>query len=175
MLLALVLLAQTTAATPAPSPTPPVAVAPATKLGGGFGQKAGAPPKTRVVITDDTMAAEKRGGSFSVSGQPAGTPSPGAKGAPAPHPASDEESSWKSRVSNLRSALTRAEADLDAADKANTVVSFGTPGHDYETLMAIRNAALVPYRTKVSELQRELDLLPEECRKSPGCQPGWVR
>lgn len=165
MLTVLVLLAQTVTATP---------TAPA-KLGGGFGQKSDLPQKTRVVITDDSMAAEKRGGSFSVSGAPAVTPLPGAKPGPTPRPANDEESSWRSRASNLRSALARAEADLDAVDKANTVVSFGTPGLEYDTLMAIRNSALAPYRARVAELRRELSSLPEDCRRTPGCQPGWVR
>jgi hypothetical protein len=87
----------------------------------------------------------------------------------------DEETAWKSRVAGLRAELAEASRELAAADANNTVVAWGGTGRDYETLMAVRNAALTPYRTRVMAIRRELASLPEECRRTAGCQPGWVR
>jgi hypothetical protein len=56
-----------------------------------------------------------------------------------------------------------------------TRISFGRPGHDHETLLAIRNAALSPHGIRLEELESALAAFPEECRKSPRCEPGWVR
>lgn len=73
MIAALVLvLAQTTAAKPTPTPAPFPGPAPA-KLSGGFGQKATAPGKARVVVTDQTLAQPSRAGTFSVAGKPIAT------------------------------------------------------------------------------------------------------
>jgi hypothetical protein len=105
-----------------------------------------------------------------MSSAPAATPAAG----PAP-PAPDEEAAWKARGARLRADLEKAQKDYDAADRAYTVVAFGRPGHDYETLMAIRNATLTPYRTRLEGIQAELAGFAEECRRTPGCQPGWVR
>lgn len=179
MITALVLvLAQATAATPAPSPvsTPAASPAPA-KLSGGFGQKPAAPGKARVVLTDHTLAPRSKAGTFSVAGArstPAPAPTEGREPREA-SPAPDAETRWKTRVSALRANLAEAEKELKAADDANTVVAFGELGHEYHMLMAMRNAALAPYRAKVASLRDELAGLPEECRRAPDCQPGWVR
>lgn len=175
MLLTLVLLAQTATAIPAPAPPP----APA-KLSGGFGQKAVAPGKARVTLTDQNVAQPGQGsgrGTFSVTGARAAAPAApaGPEAGGPPLPGDDVETVWKERIARLRAALAEAQAELDAADRANTVVAHGTPGRTYYLLMAIRDSALAPYRAKVASIRREMDGLPEECRKTPGCQPGWLR
>ena len=86
-----------------------------------------------------------------------------------------DEATWKARVATLRAELAQAEKDYDVADKANTVVAFGEAGNEYQTMLAIRHAALTPYRMKLDELRSALAALPEECRRTSGCQPGWVR
>ena len=168
-------LAQAAAAMPAPAPVSTPAATPApTKLSGGFGQKAAAPGKDRVVLTDRSLAPRSMAGTFSgagTRGSPAAGPTAG-RDAP---PEKSQEENWTTRVSGLREKLAQARKELDAADAANTVVAFGEPGSDYHILMAMRNAALAPYRAKVSELANELAGLPEECRKTIGCQPGWIR
>lgn len=122
------------------------------------------------------MEVPKGPGTFTVSGAPGSSPNPPTSpGAGAPASASDEEATWRSRAAKLRADLAQAQKDYDAADRANTVVSFGRPGHDYETLLAIRNAALAPYVMRLEEVQTALAALPEECRRAHGCQPGWVR
>lgn len=176
----LLVLSQAAAARPTPVPTavPSVNAAPmpSAKLGGGFGQKPAPAGKARVVIKDEDLAQPRTSGTFTVAGAtrmstaPAATPAAGT-----PSPATDEEVAWKARVARLRADLAKAQKDYDAADRANTVVAFGRPGHDYETLMAIRNATLTPYRTRLEEVQTELAGLHEECRRTAGCQPGWVR
>ena len=70
----------------------------------------------------------------------------------------DEETTWKARVARLRAA--------------NTVVAFGKPEHDYETLMAIRNPALTPYRTRLEEIRTALSGLPEEVPPNAGVPAG---
>ena len=182
--LALVL-AQTAVVTPGPaprttapaaSPTPAATPAAPRRLSGGFGQKPVSAGKGRVVIDEESLGSQRRGGTFSVVGSaPAARPTAGAPPAGSPAAPPDEEATWRSRVATLRADLAQAEKDYDAADRSNTVVSFGRPGVEYETLMAIRNAALTPYRMKLDEVRSSLAALPEECRKTSGCQPGWVR
>ena len=188
MLAAVLVLAQTVAATPSPvlptpTPVPTTAASPASppsatrKLSGGFGRKPEAPGKTKVVLTDETLPPTRKAGTFSVSG----TRTPAKTGVPVEGEGSEppvkagDEATWKARVATLRAALAQAEKDYDVADKANTVVAFGEAGNDYQTMMAIRNAALTPYRMKLDELRSALAALPEECRRTSGCQPGWVR
>lgn len=179
-LVLLVVLSQVAAARPTPAPEVGPAKSaptrPSAKLGGGFGQKAAPAGKARIVIKEEDLVQPRTGGTFTVASTraapsaPAATPSAGTL-----PPAPDEEATWRARVAGLRTDLAKARRDYDAADRANTVVAFGKPGHDYETLMAIRNATLTPYRTSLEEIQTALAGLPEECRRTPGCQPGWVR
>lgn len=188
MLAAVLVLAQTVAATPSPIPptptrVPTIAVSPASppsttrKLSGGFGRKPEAPGKTKVVVTDEALPRPRKAGTFSVSGTrtPAKTDVPVEGEGSEPPVKAGDEATWKARVATLRAELAQAEKDYDVADKANTVVTFGEAGNEYQTMMAIRNAALTPYRMKLDDLRSALAALPEECRKTPGCQPGWVR
>jgi hypothetical protein len=164
MLLTVALIAQLATATPAPPVT----------LSGGFGRPAvKAPARARLVITDASLPAPSRG-TFSVSGatQPvADLPAP--PEAPAAEP--DLETSWRERVARVRSELAEAEKEYEAVSMANTVVTHGRAGWQHSMLMAVRNAALAPSQAKVMNARRELYSLPEECRRTAGCQPGWVR
>ena len=188
MLAAVLVLAQTVAATPSPVPPTPTPV-PTTaassasppsatrKLSGGFGRKLEAPGKTKVVVTDEALTPSRKAGTFSVSGTrtPAKTGATAEVEGPEPTGKAGDEATWKARVATLRAELAQAEKDYDVADRANTVVAFGEAGNEYQTMMAIRNAALTPYRMKLDELRSALAALPEECRRTSGCQPGWVR
>ncbi|HPA53146.1 MAG TPA: hypothetical protein PLP50_16260 [Thermoanaerobaculia bacterium] len=186
MLAAVLVLAQSVAATPSPvpptlTPVPTTAASPASppsaarKLSGGFGRKQKAPGKTKVVLTDEALTPSRKTGTFSVSGTrtPAKAEIP-VDGSETPAKA-DDESTWKARVATLRVELAQAEKEYDVADRANTVIAFGEVGDEYHRMMAIRNAALTPYRIKLDELRSAFAALPEECRRAPGCQPGWVR
>lgn len=188
MLAAVLVLAQTVAAKPSPvpstpTPAPTTAESPASppaatrKLSGGFGRKPEAPGKTKVVLTDETLPPARKTGTFSVSGTriPAKTDVPVQGEGSEPPVKAGDEATWKARIATLRAELAQAEKDYDVADKANTVVAFGEAGNEYQTMLAIRNAALTPYGMKLDELRSALAALPEECRKTPGCQPGWVR
>jgi hypothetical protein len=165
-------LAQVAVATPLPTPSRPPA-----PLSGGFGQKAPSSGKAKVVITDGTLAPTGRGGTMSVSGTrsapPVGTPAAGT--AAAPTAATDDEASWRGRATSLRASLAAAEDDLGRAEAMNPVIMGGRPGYMVEVGASARNAALSPYRVRLMQLRGELAGLPEECRRTSGCQPGWVR
>lgn len=174
--LSFVVVAQIAIATPAPAP----------RLSGGFGAKpvTAAPAATRkapVVLTVGGRSPRSGEGTFSVAGvagtvEPTPTPTQAALGATGQLPAAiSDEAAWRERAAKLRADLSAAQAELDVADRAHTVVSHGPLGRDYYLLMAIRNSALAPYRARVASIRIELDGLPEECRKTVGCQPGWLR
>lgn len=169
----LLVLAQTATATPTPTPA---------ALSGGFGQKpasSSSPKKSKVVITDETIASPGRGGTLSVAGSraavPVGSPASGAAAPPAAPLASDEETIWRGRATSLRASFAAAEGDLARAEVANPIVLAGRGGYMYEVGASARNAALSPYRVRLMQLRSELAGLPEECRRTSGCQPGWVR
>lgn len=176
--------ASTAPPTPSPGPTPagtptqtPAVSRPAAprKLTGGFGLRP--TPRGPEAGDAETGAAASGAprGTFSIAG-PRTTPPPEARPTSAAEKvAPSEEATWRARVAGLRADLEQAEKDYARADAANTVVGWGRPGRDYETLMAIRNAALTPYLTRLAEIRAALAALPEECRTTPGCQPGWVR
>lgn len=178
MLLELALLAQAVVATPAPPTRPPTA---APRLSGGFGAKPGstaAQLKAPVVLAVGGRSSRAGSGTFNVAGvagseAPVPMPIPGAAGPPPV--ALTDEAAWRGRATKLRADLADAQGKLAVADAANTVVAHGKLGQDYYVLMAIRDNALAPHRARVAEITRELDGLPEECRKTAGCQPGWVR
>lgn len=136
---------------------------PAPKLGGGFGQPPTSVRKARVVISDEGTP------------RPAKAPVQAAVALPAMDAPADEESFWRGRYASLRADLSAAVADLARAEMMNPPVMAGRGGYMYEVGASARNAALSPYRMRVIELRAELDGLPEECRRTAGCQPGWVR
>jgi len=137
---------------------------PAPRLAGGFGQPKPAVARARVVISDAGVPRP--------AAAPYVAPAPGAPATPA----ADDEAAWRGRYASLRAAVREAQGEYDRASAVNTVISWGDRrGYGYETAMATRNAALTPYRTRLMSLRAELDSLPEECRRTPGCQPGWVR
>jgi hypothetical protein len=85
-----------------------------------------------------------------------------------------EEMYWKDRAARLRAeiAATIRERDEIAA-KIPTYVWTNRNGSQV-SMTAERDAAIAPYQVKIDRLQREMDGLPEECRKA-SCQPGWIR
>jgi hypothetical protein len=140
-------------------------------------------PTARISLTDSSLVPTGKGNfsvaRSSVSGGTVETPSAGPKkpGSPPadPTPASSDEDQWRSRAEKARAALSKAEADLAQADKDMTVVTFGKPGATHAILMGQREAALLPYRQKVRDAEAALAVIPEECRTTPGCSPGWIR
>jgi hypothetical protein len=128
----------------------------------------------------------------SAAPKPGGTPAPGAI-APAAAPVISEEQSWRDRKRKVDADVAAAKAALDAAEEtirpqvqqeghrigvvrnADGSTSMGWVGTEDGTAQAVREAALAPYRTRYAEAVAARDRLPEECRRSPGCQPGWVR
>ncbi len=165
---------------PSPAATPtgaPACARPAgpRKLSGGFGLKTVPPEADGANAANGGKASTDRRGTFSIAGPKTSSSSEPqarvAEGAEKP----SEETVWRGRVARLRAELGQAQKDYDRADAANTVVGWGKRGATYETLMAIRNAALTPYVTRLMETRAALDALPEECRKTQGCQPGWLR
>lgn len=136
---------------------------PAPKLGGGFGQPPTAVRKARVVISDVGVP------------RPASAPVQAAAAAPATDAPADDEARWRGRYASLRADLSAALSDLARAEMTNPPIMAGRGGYMYEVGASSRNAALSPYRMRVMELRAEFAGLPEECRRTPGCQPGWVR
>lgn len=140
-------------------------------------------PTARVSLTDASLVPAGKGNfSAARSSVSAGTvesPAAGPKkpGSPRtePTPTSSDEDQWRSRAEKARAALSKAEADLAQADKDMTVVTFGKPDATHEIRMSQREAALLPYRQRVREAAAALAVIPEECRTTAGCQPGWIR
>lgn len=84
------------------------------------------------------------------------------------------ERHWRERTARLKAELLQAKEERDEiAAKIPTYVWTNRNGSQV-ALTAERDAAIAPYQVKIDRLQRELDGLPEECRKA-GCQPGWIR
>lgn len=151
MILAALVLAQIVTATPAP------------KLAGGFGQPKPTIAHARVVISDEGVP------------RPAAAPvAAPALGLPTVRP-EDDEAAWRGRYASLRADLSAAIGDLARAEMTNPPIMAGRGGYMYEVGASTRNAALSPYRMRVMQLRAELTGLPEECRRTQGCQPGWVR
>jgi len=87
-----------------------------------------------------------------------------------------DEKRWRGRKAKLEADLAAAQKEYDTASAMNTVTTSGDPNApEYQAMLAARNAGLTPYRMKLEAVTRELLGLPDECRHSPGCQPGWVR
>jgi hypothetical protein len=176
MLLALVLLAQTAAATPALV----ASSVPLRKFSGGFGRTAtvGAP---RVTIgPDDVKAAPTPAPEPYVPGLRSAAPAPvvAAAKAPAaaPAPAVSDEDQWRGRYEAAKAKLASALAQLHQAERTwGDVVSFGQRTQAHEIMLAERDTALLPFRMKVQDAERELGAIREECRRTTGCAPGWVR
>jgi hypothetical protein len=136
---------------------------PAPKLKGGFGQPKPTVTRARVVISDEGVPRP-----VSLPGQPV---TAGALAVPL----ADDEARWRGRYASLRADVAAAVADLARAEMTNPPIMAGRGGYMYEVGASTRNAALSPYRMRVMQLRAELDGLPEECRRTAGCQPGWVR
>ncbi|KAA0253411.1 hypothetical protein FBQ97_00770 [Acidobacteria bacterium ACD] len=161
-------------AAPTPTPRPVATIAPKvigeTQSDSGLGAAAKKIKLNRNVSFDQNVVPDPPA--------PTATPKPGAAPAVTPH-ASDvltDEKRWRDRKAKLEADLAAAEKEYDKASALNTVSTTGDPNApEYQAMLAARNAALTPYRMKVDELRRELTGLPEECRRTIGCQPGWVR
>lgn len=171
-MIALVLLAQI-AATPAATPTPAPVVA------AGTGQT-----RTLADVARERKLGKKGvvGGTLSVAGAPAPLAGAGARaGAPAPQAGGTvataaDEAMWTQRAISARVELSAAQAALAQADAslpAAAAIGWGaraSAAMQYQ----VREAALLPYRQRVSEAQAKVNVLQEEARRA-GAAPGWVR
>lgn len=119
-----------------------------------------------------------RGGTLSVSGAPvsgASVPQGGPAEVKPAAGADAEEAAWRQRSADARTELAAAQAALGQAEAALPIINVGTrPNAANVILKQNRDAALLPYRTRVSDAQARVNALPEEARKA-GAAPGWVR
>lgn len=177
MILALVLVAQVVAATPAPVATPP------RKFSGGFGRPATTTTARIVIGPDDVKAA------------PTPTPEPFIPGlrpvAPMPVVASErpveappadpapvsDEALWTGRYAAARGKLDAALEELRRAERnvGNVVTYNGRPSQAHWIMAQARDNALLPYRMAVDDAAREVRDVQSACRTTTGCAPGWVR
>lgn len=170
MLLAALLLAAAPTATPRPvvQPTPHTISRPEQSglAGAAKGRKL-----NRSVSFEQGSVPE-------VTPVPRGTPKAGASPIPTLEPSDviADEKRWRDRKAKLEAAVAKAQKEYDEASALNTVSTTGDPNSpEYQAMLAARNAGLTPYRMKLDDATRELRALPEECRRTPGCQPGWIR
>lgn len=193
MILALVLLAATATPTPRPVATIAPKVIGETQSDSGLGAAAKKIKLNRNVSFDQSIVPD--------APSPTATPKPGvaqaAAGTPAPAPtaAPSDEQVWRERKRKVDADVAAAEAALKGAESAvgppqpvqdGSRVGVITNPDGSKTMgwvsdtansdaAAIRAAALAPYRTRLAEAIAARDRLPEDCRRTIGCQPGWVR
>jgi hypothetical protein len=149
---------------------PAFAVEPAAPvvLGASPAAVAGA-PKTLADIARERKLG-RSGGAFFVANHAAPTPPP----TPSSHAKPPEEPPIRLKIERLRAGLKEAQEEYDRISDQVTVT--GTGGSiQYNILMGQRTSTLAPYAAQVDRLQRAVDAMPEECRKTPGCMPGWLR
>jgi hypothetical protein len=178
----LVLLAVTTLCASQPSraaENSPVLTPPAPVVAAANGQT-----RTLADVARERKLGKKgvQGGTLSVAGAPVPLAGAGARaGAPAPQAggtvATDtDEAVWTQRNSAARGELAAAQAALAQADAALPLWSVTGRGsaHSAALLNQIREASLLPYRTREADARAAVAALPEAARKA-GAQPGWVR
>ena len=198
MILALALLAQAAVATPRPTPaaTPRLSPTPApdvmqrtAPLKGGFGtpsdvarQGSGAmtvPNRAPGSATSDSRAA---GAPTAAAPPPSGLPAVAGGG-------SSAERAWTGRMAAAKAAVAAAQSELQAV-LSEAVVST-SPGYGPATrdgqptgtpldpdgwiAKAAREKAAEPYRQRVRDAERQVEAVREDCRRTEGCLPAWVR
>jgi hypothetical protein len=114
------------------------------------------------------------------------SPSPSARAGatPAVEPtnAPDQEAEWRWKYSAVNDKVKKAEDALQKMEKETPVVtcvgqgcSHGPASVTLAAAEAARDTALAPYRIAVEDAKKERGALVESCRRTFGCQPGWVR
>lgn len=195
MLIPLVLLL----AAPTPTPRPVATIAP--KVIGETQSDTGLGAAAKKIKLNRSVSFEQA--TVPDAPLPTATPKPGAAPAAstataptAPTPAApSDEQVWRDRKRKVDADVAAAEAALKGAESAvgppqpvqdGSRVGVITNPDGSKTMgwvsdtansdaAAIRAAALAPYRTRLAEAIAARDRLPEECRRTIGCQPGWVR
>jgi hypothetical protein len=99
------------------------------------------------------------------STNPATTTAPAASG-------SDAEDLWRGRAEKLKQKILDAR---EAAEEEKANSQLPTPSMHDPQLAMLRDAAAASQHKKIAKLEKELAQLAEDCRKTAGCQPGWVR
>lgn len=85
---------------------------------------------------------------------------------------SDAEELWRGRAEKLKQKILEAR---EAAEEEKAKSQLPTPSLHDPQLAMLRDAAAESQHKKIAKLEKELARLAEDCRKTAGCQPGWVR
>ncbi|MBL8114485.1 MAG: hypothetical protein JNK60_16515, partial [Acidobacteria bacterium] len=85
------------------------------------------------------------------------------------------EQQWRSRADAARADLAAAEAELARVEASmDGGAGMGISASDQQAAQ-IRQNRTASARNRVESARARLDGLAEECRRSAGCAPGWVR
>lgn len=180
----LLFLAQAAAA-PAPAPSPATtASSPAPVLGNAPQPAAVSPTPSGPRSLADIAKGRKLnhsgsgGGTMSATSTSGSTPLPsadsasksGARGAAS----ADPETYWRDRYAVLKREADQTASELQRMYNAVPIVYHRNGDIDAQA-WAAREAAVAPYKLRAEDASAALARLPEECRTTPGCSPGWIR
>lgn len=123
-------------------------------------------------IVEPALPDPRPGGSpLSFPANPAPRPEP----TPAVSALDAAEQQWRSRAAAARADLAAAEAELARVEASmDAGPGMGVSVNDQQTEQ-IRHNRTSGARNRVTSARARLDGLAEECRRSAGCAPGWVR
>lgn len=94
---------------------------------------------------------------------------------PPPSATEAEERAWRARADRARADVAAAEAELARVEASMDVApNMGVNAMDQQAEQIRRNRTSTA-RNQVESARARLDRLADECRRSAGCAPGWVR
>jgi predicted lipid-binding transport protein (Tim44 family) len=137
-------------------------------------------PKAKKVFTEDDLSGKS--GGVSVVGDANAAPksnTPGAKPSGDASKAVRDEEYWRGRASQIRELMAATDAAIN--NLKEEIKKNGATGFDAQTglkdnviYVDDRNARLKQLEQRRQDLDKQMDLLEEEGRKS-GAQPSWFR
>ena len=131
-------------------------------------------PRTLQDVARERKLKTGGAGAFSATATSGGTPLPSTTSVRSSSSSSASEAEWRARFDSLgRTAEHTASEYVRMADSIPVV--YHRNGNVDAAAYAAREATLAPYKLRMEDAAAALARLPEECRTTPGCNPGWIR
>ncbi|MCC6133547.1 MAG: hypothetical protein IT186_26745 [Acidobacteria bacterium] len=167
----LILLAQIATATPAPRPAAVASPSPAVRP-----RPVVAVPRGGTSLSDIARGRKIDPKAFATpparAEEGTTTANAGASTSSSLESMSEDERLWRGKAEKIHREIAEARSEAEE-EKSRTMLP--TPGMRDPQLELLRDAAAEKELRKIEKLEKQLARLTEECRKTPGCQPGWVR
>ena len=132
-------------------------------------------PRTLQDVARERKLKTGGAGSFSATSTSGGVPLPSTTPSARSSASADtSEAEWRARFdSRRRDAMATTSEYVRMADSIPVV--YHRNGNVDAAAYAAREATLAPYKLRMEDAAAALARLPEECRTTPGCNPGWIR